>query len=138
MADDKPAEPFELLEQTIEQFMESTRQIGIIVSDFQPGSQGVLNQKINMMVDNMKEIEKCKALVKDVEVPLEVFEYIDQGRNPQLYTKDCLEKALIKNEQVKGKIDSLKNFKTLLTGELTKAFPKEMKEYQEIKNSQGT
>lgn len=46
MADGNQAEPFELLEQTIEQFMESARQIGIIVSDFQPGSQGVLNQKM--------------------------------------------------------------------------------------------
>lgn len=37
---------FEMLEQSIEQFIETTRQIGIIVSDFQPGSQGVLNQKM--------------------------------------------------------------------------------------------
>jgi len=29
------------------------------------------------------------------------------------------------------------NFKSLLTAELSKTFPKEMKEYQEIKNSQG-
>ena len=36
------------------------------------------------------------------------FSYIDQGKNPNLYTKDCLEKALSKNEQVKGKIDNLK------------------------------
>lgn len=34
--------------------------------------------------------------------------YIDQGRNPQLYTKDCLEKALEKNQQVNGKIDAYK------------------------------
>jgi len=34
--------------------------------------------------------------------------YIDEGRNPQLYTKDCMEKALAKNEAVKGKIDVLK------------------------------
>lgn len=46
MAEDKAAEPFDLLEQTIEQFVETTRQIGIIVSDVQPGSQGVLNQKM--------------------------------------------------------------------------------------------
>ena len=45
MAEEK-TEPFELLEQTIEQFVETTRQIGIIVSDVQPGSQGVLNQKM--------------------------------------------------------------------------------------------
>ena len=35
-----------------------------------------------------------------------ISSYIDQGRNPQLYTKDCMEKALAKNEQVKGKIDA--------------------------------
>ncbi|EDO47250.1 predicted protein [Nematostella vectensis] len=139
MADEeKQSEPFDLLEQTIEQFVETTRQIGIIVSDFQPGSQGVLNQKINMMVDNLREIEKCKAHVADVEVPLEVFEYIDQGRNPQLYTKDCLEKALVKNEQVKGKIDAYKNFKSLLVDELSKVLPKDMKEYNKIKESQGS
>lgn len=37
-----------------------------------------------------------------------VCRYIDQGRNPQLYTKECLERALAKNEQVKGKIDTMK------------------------------
>jgi hypothetical protein len=36
------------------------------------------------------------------------FSYIDQGKNPQLYTKDCMEKALGKNEAVKGKIDAYK------------------------------
>lgn len=36
-----------------------------------------------------------------------VCRYIDQGRNPQLYTKECLERALARNEQVKGKIDTM-------------------------------
>ena len=34
--------------------------------------------------------------------------YIDKGKNPQLYTKDCMEKSLAKNEAVKGKIDAFK------------------------------
>lgn len=34
--------------------------------------------------------------------------YVDQGRNPQLYTKDCMERAVIKNEHVKGKIEAFK------------------------------
>ena len=121
---------FEVLEQSIEQFIETTRQIGIIVSDFQPGSQGVLNQKITGVVENLKEIEKCKDDFHNVEVPMDVFSYIDEGKNPQLYTKDCLEKALAQNKQVKGKIDSYKNFKTELVEELSKAFPKEMLEYR--------
>jgi len=39
---------------------------------------------------------------------LVIYRYIDEGKNPQLYTKDCMEKALAKNEAVKGKIDVLK------------------------------
>ena len=37
---------FETLQQNIEQFIETTRQIGIMVSDFQPGSQDTLNDKM--------------------------------------------------------------------------------------------
>ncbi|XP_028392077.1 mediator of RNA polymerase II transcription subunit 10-like [Dendronephthya gigantea] len=121
---------FEALEQSIEQFIETTRQIGIIVSDFQTGSQGVLNQKITSVVENLREIEKCKDDFQNVEVPMDVFSYIDEGKNPQLYTKDCLEKALAQNKEVKGKIDSYKNFKTELMSELSKEFPKEMLEYR--------
>ncbi|KAK6185191.1 hypothetical protein SNE40_007479 [Patella caerulea] len=129
------ADKFESLEQQLELFIENTRQLGIIVSDFQPLGQGqnVLNQKINTMVSEMQEIEKFRPLLQDVHVPLEVFNYIDEGKNPNLYTKDCLEKALEKNEQVKGKMDNLKRFKGLLMVELTKVFPNEMNMYRALK-----
>ncbi|XP_002732894.1 mediator of RNA polymerase II transcription subunit 10-like [Saccoglossus kowalevskii] len=127
-------EKFEQLETRLEMFIENTRQMGIIVSDFQPQGQNVLNQKIHNMISGMKDIDKCKASVQDVNVPLEVFEYIDQGRNPQLYTKDCMEKALAKNEQVKGKIDTFKRFKTLLVNELNKMFPEEIEKYKSLRD----
>ncbi|KAI8491184.1 PREDICTED: mediator of RNA polymerase II transcription subunit 10-like [Branchiostoma belcheri] len=124
------AEKLEQLEQHLEQFIENTRQMGIIVSDFQPQGQPVLNQKIHAMITGMQEIDRCKAQLQDVQVPLEVFEYIDQGRNPQLYTKDCMEKSLAKNEQVKGKIDALKKFRSQLMLELDKVFPEEIAKYK--------
>jgi len=40
------AEKFEALEQHLELFIENTRQLGIIVADFQPQGQSVLNQKM--------------------------------------------------------------------------------------------
>ncbi|KAJ8302696.1 hypothetical protein KUTeg_019092 [Tegillarca granosa] len=97
---------FEALEQQLELFIENTRQLGIIVSDFQPQGQNVLNQKF----------------------------YIDQGKNPNLYTKDCLEKALVKNEQVKGKIDNFKRFKGMLLVELEKSFPIVINNYRALRS----
>ncbi|XP_069770297.1 mediator of RNA polymerase II transcription subunit 10 isoform X2 [Narcine bancroftii] len=112
------AEKFDSLEEHLEKFIENIRQLGIIVSDFQPSSQAGLNQKLNSMISGLQDVDKCRQQLHDINVPLEVFEYIDQGRNPQLYTKECLERALAKNEQVKGKIDTLKIIHNPLSGHL--------------------
>lgn len=40
------AEKFDHLEEHLEKFVENIRQLGIIVSDFQPSSQAGLNQKL--------------------------------------------------------------------------------------------
>ncbi|XP_013884277.1 mediator of RNA polymerase II transcription subunit 10 [Austrofundulus limnaeus] len=127
------AEKFDNLEEHLEKFIENIRQLGIIVSDFQPSSQAVLNQKLNFMISGLQDVEKCRQQLHEINVPLEVFEYIDQGRNPQLYTKECLERALARNEQVKGKIDTMTKFKSLLISELSKVFPEEMAKYRAIR-----
>ncbi|XP_011378322.1 mediator of RNA polymerase II transcription subunit 10 [Pteropus vampyrus] len=121
------AEKFDHLEEHLEKFVENIRQLGIIVSDFQPSSQAGLNQKLN---------EVASGLMSILRVLTEMFpvsRYIDQGRNPQLYTKECLERALAKNEQVKGKIDTMKKFKSLLIQELSKVFPEDMAKYRSIR-----
>lgn len=64
--------------------------------------------------------------------------YIDQGRNPQLYTKDCMEKALAENETVKGKIDAYRRFKKLLLLELSKNFVNEMSKYRSLRGDERT
>lgn len=85
------------------------------------------------MVTGLQEIDKIKPQVQDVHVPFEVFDYIDQGKNPQLYTKDCIEKALTKNEEVKGKIDAYRKFKMNMLLELHKTFPNEVNMYRALR-----
>jgi len=62
-------------------------------------------QKLQGIVRDLQEIDKIRHKVSDIQVPLEVFDYIDTGRNPQLYTKDCMEKAVSKNEEVMQILD---------------------------------
>ncbi|CAK8679634.1 mediator of RNA polymerase II transcription subunit 10-like [Clavelina lepadiformis] len=127
------ADKFEVLEENLEQFIETVRRLGIIVSDFPPQGQNVLNQKVNSMITTLKEIENCKSAFADVQIPLEVFDYIDAGKNPQLYTKDCIEKALMKNELVKGKTDVYRKFRKELMSQLTTIFPEQISEYKKIR-----
>lgn len=88
------------------------------------------------MVTGLQEIDRLKNQVQDVHVPFEVFDYIDQGKNPQLYTKDCIEKALMKNEEVKGKIDAYRKFKTNMLVELQKSFPNELNKYRAVRGDE--
>lgn len=122
--------PLEQLEQTLERAIENVRQVRIVVSDFQPQGQPGLNQKLQQICRDLSEIDKLRSTVSDIQVPLDVFDYIDSGRNPQLYTKDCMEKAHSKNEEVKGKIDAYRMFKARLLVELSAVFPNEMKFYR--------
>ena len=125
------------LEEQLERSIENVRQIQVIVSDFQPQGQPGLNQKLQQIVKDLQEIDKVRPRVQDIQVPLEVFDYIDQGRNPQLYTKDCMEKAVSKNEEVKGKIDAYRMFKARLMLELSNVFPKEMGCYRAMRGDGG-
>ena len=127
---------FQGLQTSLEEFIETSRQIGIMVSDFQPGCQDILNSKLNKLIENMQDIEKVKDEVAEVEVPPEIFQYIDQGRNPQLYTKDCLQKVKTKNEEIKGKIDAYKDFKNILEEELKKELPQTMDRHGKYKKQQ--
>ncbi len=103
--------PLDQLEQQLERSVENVRQIKIIVSDFQPQGQPGLNQKLQQIVKDLQEIDKLRPRVQDIQVPPEVFDYIDAGRNPQFFTKDCMEKALNKNEEEKGKVSGVKQEK---------------------------
>lgn len=130
------ADKYEALEESLEQFIENVRQLGIIVSDFQSQGQSVLNQKINSTIAGLKDIDACKPQLQDIHVPLEVFEYIDNGKNPQLYTKHCLEKAVAKNELVKGKINMYKKFRQELLLQLSKVYPDQISEYTLMQNAE--
>ena len=132
----EPKEGFEQLETNIEAFIENCRQVGIMVSDFQPGAQGALNTKLNDMISQMQEIDKVKSQVSDVYVPPEIFQYIDEGRNPQLYTRDCLQKVREKKDEVTSKVDAYKNFKSILDEELKKQLPQTMDKHGKFKRQQ--
>lgn len=65
------------------------------------------------------------------------YSYIDEGRNPLLYTKDCLIEALKKNEEIKGKIVTFGSFRDLLLNELEKEFQNEFKEYRKYRENES-
>ncbi|EFO18944.1 hypothetical protein LOAG_09550 [Loa loa] len=122
------------LEQILENFQENARQMGVIASDFTTRSQEPLNQKIHTLISGLHELDHLKNQFMDVKIPLELLDYLDQGKNPQLYTKECLERTLNKNKEMNGKIEMYKKFRAMLLKELGEEMPNDMVLYRNLRD----
>lgn len=107
-------------------------QLYLTVSSFNAASQLPLLQRLNNLVlelDNMSKLaEKC-----NIQVPMEVINLIDDGKNPDEFTRDVLNGCIAKNQITKGKTDAFKGFRGHLLEELEQAFPDEVEAYRNIR-----
>ena len=72
--------------------------------------------------------DKC-----NIQVPMEVLNLIDDGKNPDEFTRDVLNSCIAKNQITKGKTDAFKGLRKHLLEELDQAFPDEVEAYREIR-----
>lgn len=131
----------ETLESKIEHHIEHLRILGIQVAN----ADGSTEKSMKNIVQSIQDIDKCIKITGlagkngtcglennldiNTKIPLHVLAYIDQGKSPLLFTKDAVEKAIHKNEQVNGQIKVMGKFRERLINKLSSYYPDEMKEY---------
>ncbi|KAM7491535.1 hypothetical protein LguiA_034456 [Lonicera macranthoides] len=126
-------------QQNLEQVIESIQntlgllhQLYLTVSSFNSAAQLPLLQRLNTLVlelDNMMKLsEKC-----NIQVPMEVLNLIDEGKNPDEFTRDVLNSCIANNQITKGRTDAFKGFRRSHLEELEQAFPDEVETYREIR-----
>jgi len=107
----------------MEVLAETLRQSVIVIEEFQQESQPILNSKINKIIEQLKELDSLKGELDDVEIPFEVLSFIDEGKNPDLFTYASLQTFFQKTQDSQGKLDAFQLFKELLQDELQKEIP---------------
>ncbi|OMO79872.1 Mediator complex, subunit Med10 [Corchorus capsularis] len=131
---DDPKQNLTQVINSIQKTLGLLHQLYLTVSSFNSASQLPLLQRLNSLVtelDNMSKLsEKC-----NIHVPMEVLNLIDDGKNPDEFTRDVLNSCIAKNQVTKGKTDAVKSFRKHLLEELEQAFPDEVESYREIRAS---
>ncbi|KAE8790778.1 mediator of RNA polymerase II transcription subunit 10b-like [Hordeum vulgare] len=69
----------------------------------------------------------------NIQVPMEVVNLIDDGKNPDEFTRDVLNSCITKNQITKGKTDAFKSLRKHLLEELKEAFPDDVEAYRQIR-----
>ncbi|KAK4486560.1 hypothetical protein RD792_009245 [Penstemon davidsonii] len=96
-----------------------------------------LNQVINSIQKNLGILHQLYLTVSSFNVasqlPLLQRILIDDGKNPDEFTRDVLNGCISKNQITKGKTDAFKGLRKHLLEELEQAFPDEVEAYREIR-----
>ncbi|KAF9118587.1 Mediator of RNA polymerase II transcription subunit 10 [Mortierella sp. 14UC] len=116
----------EALEEKLQELIQSLLELSITVYDFQAESNSLVHQKIQELTKQLGEIEQFKDQL-DMMVPWEVLSYIEDGKNPDLFSKTFVEAVAGENQFTNGK-----SFEAALAQSLGDAFPEDMADYNAI------
>ncbi|KAF2548095.1 hypothetical protein F2Q70_00020797, partial [Brassica cretica] len=88
--------------------------------------------RLNSLVSELNSMsnlsEKC-----NIQIPVEVLSLIDDGKNPDEFTRDVLNSCISRNQITKGKTDAFKELRKHILEEPEETFPDEVDKYREIR-----
>lgn len=126
---DKLHEELNQSEQQITSIIESFIELGVSIYDF-PGTpeatQGMItNLKRN--VDRLFKLNQAsndpESSLQNVNIPFEVVQYIEDGRNPDIYTREFVEAIRRSNQYQRAKMHGLKLLRDSLAEKISEEFP---------------
>lgn len=108
------------LQGLIENFIE----LGVLVHDNQgtPQSHSALIHKTNHLIAQLGTLESNLEL-REYPIPIDVLTYIEDGRNPDIYTREFVELTAKSNARLKGKMLAFKRLRDVLGNKLVQEFP---------------
>ncbi|RDL40616.1 Uncharacterized protein BP5553_00595 [Venustampulla echinocandica] len=97
-------------------------------------SGSVLANQLNTLATDLQKIydtarpsasrpDSSRPPVNLPSIPPELINYVDNGRNPDIYTREFVELARRGNQLMKGKIEAFGDFRDVLAAEMARAMP---------------
>lgn len=105
--------------------IESFIELGILVHDNQgtPQSNLALSNKLQTLATQLKAVSNSEDL-QDKLIPVDVVSYIEDGRNPDIYTREFVEVTAKLNAKLKGKMEGFKKLGNILSDKLVQEYPR--------------
>jgi mediator of RNA polymerase II transcription subunit 10 len=89
-------------------------------------SRDVLAAELRALQQTLQAIHRASTPAKNPNlphVPPELIQYVENGRNPDIYTREFVELVRRGNQLMRGKQDAFRAFRDVLAGEVAKAMP---------------
>ncbi|KAL2043199.1 hypothetical protein N7G274_004259 [Stereocaulon virgatum] len=108
-----------------------------------PETQQGLVRNIHQLTTSLSALSDSSSALSDsssalpVHLPPEIIDYIDQGRNPDIYTRELVESVQRSNQFLKGKSEAFAGFRDCLADEIIKHLPEAEAKVKDILGGKG-
>lgn len=111
----------EQLQNLVEQLIE----LGVLVHDNQGTFQShtALTNKVNEVVSLLSAVTAA-PFTQQYSIPVDVIQYIEEGRNPDIYTREFVEVNAKSNARIKGRMQGFAKLRDVLGNKLAQEFPR--------------
>ena len=116
-------------EQQVAAIIESFVELGVSVYDYPDTPEATQGMVTNLRrnVDRLAKLNQRSndpdSSLAQVNIPLEVIQYIEDGRNPDIYTREFVEAIRRSNQYQRAKMHALKQLRDSLADKITEEFP---------------
>lgn len=110
----------------ISHLVESFIELGVLVHDFKGEETSLesLAHKLNKTVEQLDRLAKIDSeQLSKIPIPKGVLEYIEAGRNPNVYTREFVESTRKSNQSLRGKMIAFKQLRDSLGDKIGEEFP---------------
>jgi len=105
--------------------------------DYQgPGTQQAIADEIKELLHNLIQLSRTARRLP-THIPIEIIKYIEQSRNPDIYTREFVELVMRYNQQLKGRSEGFAAFRNILAKEISSAVPEIQQDVRQIVQASG-
>ncbi|OBA19189.1 hypothetical protein METBIDRAFT_33400 [Metschnikowia bicuspidata var. bicuspidata NRRL YB-4993] len=117
-------EPLDATASQLAYLVESFLDLGVLVHDNQgtPQSHAALTRKTNQVVSQLSGLTNS-PFTQQYPIPVDVLTYIEDGRNPDIYSREFVEVTAKSNARLKGKMLAFRKLLEVLGDKLVEEFP---------------
>ena len=129
-----PRTPLGSIQKDLADIIETLVHLGVQIHDFQGTETAKLGlaNNLNKIIDQLRGISDRKDL-HNVQIPLDTVNYVEDGRNPDIYTEEFVEVVRKLNQYLNGKSLAFQNFRDTLGASIKREFPELSSQVDDIK-----
>lgn len=129
---------------TIKDVIQHLSEIQIQTHGYVPDTQDLLVDKMTDLAGSLSRLQNLTSPVvspnnhiHQVQIAPEIVDYVDDGRNPDIFTRDFVENVQRGNAVINGKQQAFREFSEIYAKALKDGFPEMSKQVDRVMNNAG-